>query len=505
MKGFFKELQRRKVYTVGVAYVVVAWVLLQVAATILPIYDVPAWTLKAFTSLLFIGFPVAVVLAWVYELTPAGIRRSRVAEHEQLALEESAGGEILLPSGPSIAVLPFRNLNSDLEQDLFAEALTGDIATGLTRSSHLFVKSARVSGSAAAQSAAETGRQLAVRYVLEGSVRKAGDTLRISAQLLDVANGEQIWSQVYDRQSSAENLFAVQDDIREQIVATLSDFHGVIYSVQAEKNVHRPTSSLDAYECMAVALAYDKYISEEYHLRARESLERAVKLDPEYDDAWAHLSWIYTDERVWGFNPKPDSMQRALDAALHAIKLAPKNYHNHWLLSRVHYFMGNLEQFQAEASRALELNSSEGTTLGLIGLYTAWSGDWDRGMEMMSKAKLLNPNFPDYYHLAFGTAAYARGDYPSALKEMLKAQIPEWWLLQLFLAATYANLGRAEEAGRHLELLLKLLPGADRNRILDSMHRAFPFLPDLVEEVTASLVRTGLAETAVRSGPASQA
>ena len=500
MKGFFKELQRRKVYTVGVAYVVVAWVLLQVAATVLPIYDVPDWTLKAFTSFLFVGFPVAVILAWVYELTPAGVRRSQSLEQEQAQLAQPNRLEIALPSGPSIAVLSFKNLSGDSEQDLLAEALAGDISTGLTKSSHLFVKSAGEVVTSPGQGIADIGRQLGVHYLLEGSVRKAGDTLRISAKLHDASNGEQVWSQVYDRKLSAENLFAVQDDIREQIVATLSDFHGVIYSVQAEKNVHRPTSSLDAYECMAVALAYDKYISEEYHLKAREALERAVKLDPEYDDAWAHLSWIYTDEWVWEFNPLPDSKERALTAAMHAIKLAPKNYHNHWLLSRVHYFMGNLEQFRAEASRSLELNSSEGTTLGLIGMYTAWSGDWDRGMEMMSKAKQLNPNFPDYYHLAFGVAEYVHERYSDALHELSKAQLPEFSPMQIFLGATCAKLGKTANAEQHLAQLTQLMQACSQDSVHELLIRTFPFLPELADELTVQLGQIGLPETASPEG-----
>ena len=378
MREFFRELKRRKVYTAAVAYIVAAWVLLQVAATVLPIYETPGWVLKAFTTLLALGFPFALILAWAYDLTFKGVVRTGPAENDadeaSTSQAESLKGtqipeyeSITLPSGPSIAVLPFQNLSGDPDQDLFAQALSGDIITGLTQCSHLFVLAA---GATAGQDEPESdivtiGKKLGVSFLLKGSVRKAGETLRVSAQLLDAGNAVQLWSQNYDRQLSAESLFAVQDDIREQIVATLSDLHGVIYSAQSEKSVHRPTGSLNAYECLSVALAYDKYLSKENHLRARESLERAIEIDPEFDEAWAHLSWIYTDEWVWEFNPLPDSMQRALDAALHAIQLSPKNYHNHWLLSRVHYFMKDQERFLSSSRRALELNSSDGTTLGL--------------------------------------------------------------------------------------------------------------------------------------------
>jgi len=407
---------------------------------------------------------------------------------------ESTDDAIELPSGPSIAVLPFLNLSSDSEQDLFAQALGGDIISGLTQSSHLFVLAAGATAGMEepAQDLVEMGKKLGVSFLLQGSVRKAGETLRISAQLLDAANGVQLWSQNYDRQLNAESLFAVQDDIREQIVATLSDLHGVIYSAQSEKNVHRPTSSLNAYECLSVALAYDKYLSEENHLRARQSLERAIELDPEFDEAWSHLSWIYADEWVWEFNPLPDSMQRALDAARHAIQLAPQNYHNHWLLSRVYYFMQDQERFLASSKRALELNSSDGTTLGLIGMYTAFSGEWDRGMEMMSKAKLLNPHYPDYYHFAFGTAEFSRGNYPGALQELQKASIVDWHLLQVFLTATYAMLGREEEAAQHLEKLRQLLGDPSAERAHEFISKTFPFVPEYVNTVVDALRKAGL-------------
>jgi len=498
-------LKRRKVYTVLVAYVVIAWILLQVAATVLPIYDTPGWVLKAFTTLLFLGFPVALILAWAYDITSKGVIRTDPADvdaDEQspsvpgtlTGPDETSDNAISLPSGPSIAVLPFQNLSGDPEQDLFAQALGGDIVTGLTQSSHLFVLAAGATAGLdeAEHDIAETGKKLGVSFLLQGSVRKAGETLRVAAQLLDASNGVQLWSQNYDRQLSAESLFAVQDDIREQIVATLSDLHGVIYSAQSEKNIHRPTSSLNAYECLSVALAYDKYLSEENHLRARESLERAVEIDPEFDEAWAHLSWIYSDEWVWEFNPLPDSMTRALDAARHAIQLSPGNYHSHWLLSRVYYFMQDQERFLASSRRALELNSSDGTTLGLIGMYTAFSGEWDRGTEMIDKAKLLNPNYPDYYHVALGSAEFAKSNYSTALQELQKASVVDWHLLQIFLTATCAMLGREQEAAQHLEKLRQLLDGLTTQRAREFISKTFPFVPEYVDKVVSGLKKAGL-------------
>lgn len=504
MSHFFRELRQRKVFTVAGAYIVVAWLLLQVAATVFPIFEAPAWVLKVITVLLALGFPLALLLAWAYELTPEGIVKTAAeaeSEPETTTADQEArvgtGGPataIELPSGPSIAVVPFRNLSGDSSQDLFAEALSGDIVSGLTRSSHLFVLSAgATTGLAHAdQDSAGTGRTLGVSYLLTGTVQKAAGMLRVSAELSDVAKSVRIWSQRYDRELSAENLFSVQDDIREQIVATLSDLHGVIYSEQSKKNVHRPTASLNAYECLSVALAYDKYLNPEYHLLARESLERAIELDPKFDEAWSHLSWIYTDEHVFGFNPQPEPMERALAAARKAVELDPDNYHSRWLLSRVHYFMGNRELFLTEARRALELNSSDGTTLGLIGVYVALSGEWGRGMDMVGKASLLNPNHPDYYYSAFGMASFVRKDYAGALEQLHKANLPEWLPHQAFLIASYAMLGRDDEARRQAGQLLRVKPGLTLDGAADELNRLLPFQPELVRAVVKTFEKSGL-------------
>jgi tetratricopeptide (TPR) repeat protein len=284
----------------------------------------------------------------------------------------------------------------------------------------------------------------------------------------------------------------VQDDIREQIVATLSDLHGVIYATQSKKNVHRPTASLNAYECLSVALAYDRHLSPDYHLRARESLERAIELDPNFDEAWSHLSWIYTDEQVFGFNPLPKPMERALAAARKAIELNPDNYHSHWLLSRVHYFMRHRDLFLAEAQRALELNSSDGTTLGLLGLYIAFAGEWERGMDMVHKAKLLNPNHPDYYYTAFGVEAFVKGDYAAALEQLHKANLPAWVPHQSFLIASYTALNRMEDARLQLTQLKQLLPDLTLDTAAAQLDMMFPFQPELVRELVGALEGVGL-------------
>ena len=476
----WQELHRRRVITTAVAYIVGSWVLLQVADVLLPIYDVPDDVIRLLSTALILGFPLVVLLSWFFNLTLEGITRAGNPGETQASVTPT------VPEGPSIAVFPLRNISGDSSQDLFATALTNDIITGLTQSSHLFVfasGSTEGSGSSHSEMLA-AGRDLGAMYLLHGSLRKSGEQLRISAHLISATSGVEIWSENYDRSLNADQLFAIQDDIRQCIVATLSDLHGVIYSSHSKQSQRRPTCDLKAYELLAIALEYDKYISPENHLRARQSLEEAVARDPLYDEAWAHLSWIYTDEWVWGFNPLPDSRERALDAALQGIKLAPDNYHNHWLLSRVYYFNGDLQGFRAESSRALELNSRDGTTLGLIGLYTAWTGDWDEGIAMLRQAMKLNPNYPPYYHVALATWHYHMRDFAEASHELAKANLPEWTLSRIFRVATQARLGQLELAHSLREEMVLSAQPACSAEVAQYLGRTLPFLPGLVQEVS---------------------
>lgn len=477
LSNFLAELRNRKVYTTGVAYIVVAWALLQVADVVLPIYDAPEWMLRTFTTLLFLGFPLAVVLAWFFDITLSGIRKAPAARFAQ----------------PSIAVLPFRNLGPDKDRGLFAEALSDGIVAGLTKAHNLVVFSAAATRDMTSeQSAGETGRALGAMYVLGGSVWKEDGQLRVTATLSDSRHGTTLWSQNYDRSLNAESVFGVQDAIQQQIVGAIASRHGVINTKLSDLAGERPTQSLDAYELFARALAYDRYISEENHLMAREALEEAVSLDPDFAEAWAHLSWIYTDEVCWGFNPLPDSMERALEAAQKGVRLGQENHHNHWLLARVHYFMANREEFEAEVERSLELNSNDGTTLGLLGLYICWSGDWERGLSMLQRSKELNPNYPAYYHLVTGSAELAAGNLEAALREMLRANLRDWPLNAIFLSATYALLDRTADARSQLDQYRKIRPGATLDSTRAELEGTFPFQPAMVNLLIDGLRQAGL-------------
>jgi adenylate cyclase len=263
--------------------------------------------------------------------------------------------------------------------------------------------------------------------------------------------------------------------------------HGVIFSTETEKNLRRPTESLDAYECFSVALAYDKVLSEAYHLRARESLEHALEIDPNFDQAWSHLSWIYTDEEVFGYNPLPDSMGRALKAARRAVELVPTNYHSHWLLARVHYFSGEKDQYFAEAEKSLSLNSNDGTTVGLIGCYMLLAGEWDRGAALIERARVLNPKHPDYLHWFLSARDIHRRDFQEALKKLRQMSFLEWSMALFFLISVSAHCGNMDDARRYHAALKDLVGEVTLEEARIRLKKMIPYSDDLVETVMSGL------------------
>ncbi|MGB3563253.1 MAG: protein kinase [Thermoanaerobaculia bacterium] len=394
---------------------------------------------------------------------------------------------------PSIAVLPFRCAGADPDQELFADGITEDIIDGLTRNSALLVAGGHTTTRFKGQTPDPqlVGREVDVRFVLQGRVRKAGDRLRVSAQVIEATSGHQIWSQTFDRNLTESDVFELQDEIREQIVSTVSDFHGVIAAAGLREVQDRPIEELDPWECIWAASIYDKFVNADNHLRARDALERAVELEPGLALAWAYLSWVYSDEHVWDFNPQPEPMARAMKAAQRGVELDPASHITHWLLSRVHFFDGDLDGFFAAAEKSLELNSTEGSTLGLIGVYMAVGGRWDEGVALMRRAMAMNPNHPLYYHLALGDNYFRQDKYAEALEEYQKARLFSPVDSYLQVAASYAHLGRDEDARGALRKVRELQPDIDVEQVkADRLRWNFP--TELLERLLDGLRKAGL-------------
>jgi TolB-like protein len=295
---------------------------------------------------------------------------------------------------PVIAVLPFRSATADPTIEELAASLGSDVVDGVTNTSQAIVLPGSATQRFRDQSvdARQVGEELGAGYVVQGMVRQSGNRLRVTAQLVSVDTGAQIWSRRYDRDLAEVDLLDAGDEIGAQIVSAVSDVHGVIFEVERQRLEGRAVTELDPWECIFVTLGYDKFLDVEHHRLAHEALERAVELDPGFPLAWGYISWISTDEELYGFNPRPRSMQRAMAAARRAVELDPHSHMLRWLLARVLFFEGDIEGFLSEGNKALELNSNDATVIGLVGFYTALSGHWQRGEELMRRAMTLNPS-----------------------------------------------------------------------------------------------------------------
>ena len=527
------ELKRRNVFRVGVAYAIVAWLLIEVASVLLPTFDAPDWVMKAFSTLVILGFPLTLVIAWAFELTPEGIKletavdstepvtrkaRSKldfaivgllvlavvyfavdkfVLEQAEVTAEPVPAAEddpvLALPTGPTVAVLPFTNLSGDPEQEYFSDGLTDDIITALSRFRELFViarnSTFRYKGKSV--DVRELNRDLGARYVVEGSVRKDGTRLRVTVQLLDARDGTHLWADTYDRDLSASDIFAVQDEITEQVVGTIASNSGVIFRARFAEIKEKPTDSLDAYECVLQVGAYYRgnYIATE-HVKVRACLERAVKSDPGYADAWAYLSHIYVDEFRYHYNPRPNSLVRALEAAQRAVESDPTHQGAHAALAHSYFFRHELDGFFAETERAIALNPNNATTLASLGEKLNFVGD-PRGILLVRKAVRLDPFHPTWFNFPIGLYHFDKGEYEEALAAVRKINIPGYFWPQIYLAAIYAELGRQSEARSALEELLRLYPGFTTEKLIEELQK-WNYGDDRIRRWVAALRKAGL-------------
>jgi TolB-like protein/class 3 adenylate cyclase len=399
------------------------------------------------------------------------------------------------PTGPAIAVLPFNNISNDPEYEYFSDGLTEDIITALSRFQDLFVigRNSTFKFKGASVDVREVGRDLGVRYVLQGSVRLAGETLRVTSQLLDTETSAQIWGESYDRALSADTIFSVQDEITEKVVATIADSYGVISQVEFEESKDHGTANLEAYQCVLRAYEHWRGLTPKGHLRARDCLERAVELDPDYATAWAWLSLLYRQEYVHSFNPRPesyDALDAALEAAQRAVSLDNRSQAAHHALADTHYFRHDLGAFLISAERALTLNPNNSDVLGSLGLRMANSGNWQRGLALVEKAAAINPHHPGWFYFPYFFNEYRQANYEVALAYAQKINMEGFYWTHILLAMAHAQLGNLNEAESAVNTLRGLKPDyADDPR---ATFRKWNFPEALIEKMVEGLKKAGL-------------
>ncbi len=369
--------------------------------------------------------------------------------------------------------------------------MTEATVTGLSRFSYLRVISrgstVRYAGETA--DARSAGQALGARYILDGSLRQAGPTLRVSVQLIDAVSGAHLWAETYDRTFRADEIFQLQDDLVPRIVSTVADTHGILPHSMSETLRGKSPDALTPYEAVLRGLAQVISVSPDQHASVRAGLERAVQEAPGYADAWALLSNMCREEYAHGFNPKPDPLGRALAAARRAVEIAPSNHLAYNALASALFLRREFPAFRSAAERAIALNPMDGFTMAYLGSLVAYSGDWERGCAMAKQARDLNPHHPAWYWFSDCFDAYRKGDYSEARDIARKIQMPGFWRMNLALAAAHGQLGERDAAAGALRELLAAKPEF-ASRARDELSKWWN--PDLVEQLMDGLVKAGL-------------
>ena len=410
MSGFFEELQRRKVYRVAAAYIIAAGFIIQISSAVFPAWELPNWAFRLVVVLLLIGFPIALVLAWAYDVTPQGIRTTPApmtrGSHRRrnfimligIGLIISAGaGLFLLPRASarklekSIAVLPFQNLSDEKENAYFADGIQDDILTNLSKIGDLkvisrtSVMSYRGDG---ARNAREIGKALGVATLLEGSVRRAGNRVRVSVQLINADNDEHIWAEDYDRDLT--DVFAIQTDLAQKIASSLQ---AKLSPDEKERLDRRPTQNSDAYLLYIQAHDYANKMdsTQAGSLKAVPLFEQAIKLDPNFALAFAELSivesWLYHSA-----DPRPLRRDQARLNANEALRLQPDLPEGHLALGFSYYYGDrNYDRALKEMEIAKRGLPNEAQAYMAIGAIQRRQGKWTESTANLEKAAALDP------------------------------------------------------------------------------------------------------------------
>lgn len=379
--------------------------------------------------------------AWIATVPRVGYRFTGAVER----LDGPQRTPLPLPDKPSIAVLPFVNLSNDPEQDSFADGLTEDLITDLSRNSGLFVI-ARTSAFAYKGKSMDVrgiARDLGVRYLLEGSARRDAGRVRINAQLVDAVRSDHLWAERFDR--GLDDIFAVQDEVTGKIVEAL------LGRLSAPPPRNRPRN-LEAYDLVVRA----RKLIDDSPQTAREAhlmLTRAVALDPEYAEAHRWLAMNYWMGWVhWG-EPIEPARSVASELARKAVALDPDDAGCHWVLANLLAYDRRFAEADAEFARALDLDPNEADAWATLSDIAVLAGRVDEGLEHIRKAFRLNPFPAGWYYLTLGQAQYAARRYEAAV-ETLRRDETYRTSSRRFLAASLAQLGRLDEARAEVELFL---------------------------------------------------
>jgi TolB-like protein/Flp pilus assembly protein TadD len=388
---------------------------------------------------------------------------------------------------PSIAVLPFTNMSGDPAQDYFSDGITEDIITELSRFRFLFViaRNSSFAYKGGASDVREIGRNLGVRYVVEGSIRRAGNRVRVTAQLIEAGTGSHLWAERYDRE--LDDIFLVQDEIAQRIVTSVAP------RIEAEGTdlaKRKPPEDMRAYDYYLRAKALFGWPRDGADLRqARAYCDRAIAIDPSYARAHAQKAFSYVLGLVLMDADDVEEWRRqALACAETAVALDPMDGFCHWALGEAAFQARDIARARDQMARAQTINPNDADVLAVSGYISALAGDPEEGLRQMAMALERNPTSPSWYHWLRGIILYVLARFEEALRAF-KLHSPANPGMLRTRAATLVELGRTDEARADVQALLAMRPGVT----ISEVRRYLDFMPDL-DRYLDNLRRAGLPE-----------
>jgi TolB-like protein/Tfp pilus assembly protein PilF len=376
------------------------------------------------------------------------VRAYRVSYDSGTAPDQDATIQADLPSPveQSIAVLPFDNLSGDPEQEYFADGLTEDITTGLSKTPDLFVISRNSTFVYKGKSvdSRQVGKELGVHYLLEGSVRKSGIRIRVTVQLIDTTRGSHVWAERYDRK--LVDMFAVQDEIVENILGTLCGFGGKLAELARLRAMRKGSANMEAYDYFLRGREYQRLFDtpDVEFVKVREMFEKAIELDPDSPHAYLGLASYHmrmiTREL---YDSRPNPLNEVSELTRKALVLAGPSSTSHRALGFVCLHKRQFGQAKTHFERALKLNPNDANLLADVAEFSCYLGRAKEAIEISKKAMRLNPNYPDWYSWSLAFALFTARQHDEALQVLDKTLNPK---SRRLLSVTYAQAGRLGQA-----------------------------------------------------------
>jgi adenylate cyclase len=396
-------------------------------------------------------------------------------------------GRLKLPDKPSIAVLPFVNMSDDKSQEYFSDGITEEIITALSKTPKLFViaRNSTFTYKGKPVKVQQVGRELGVKYVLEGSVRKAGDKVRITAQLLDAQTGQHLWAERYDREM--RDIFAIQDEVTVRIIASVT---GKTVSSEDEMRIRaKGASNLEAYlKCMEGKVLLESYNRDDIAL-ARGRLEEAIALDPQWAHSHSLLSLVHVFD--FRFTQNPESLKKAYESAQRAIGLDETQLYAHVALTTVYSFQRRYGEAIAEAEQCIKFAPGSADAYMAQGWSLFWPCRFKEALVYLETALRMNPFPPTHHFLQIGSAHLYLRNYEEAVPALKKALYvsPKNQLARFALIVAYVEMGRLEDAKREAREFLMMDPKWNSRDWL----RTAPFKdPGVVQRWAEAIEKVGL-------------